>query len=289
MNQQELDFRRNGIGGSDAPVIMGVSPWRTVYDLYEDKALGVSKSFDNPATRRGKELEEPARVEFERLMGVTVAPDRKINKDIPWLRASLDGIDIEEKILVEIKCPNKVDHSVALSGKIPEKYVPQCQHYLAVTGLPGMYYFSFDGSKGKVVEVARDQKYIDEMLSKEEIFWNMVLNKIPPERSVKDLGNVPEWTSLAEEWQLVNSDLKNFQAREKAIREQLIGLAGEASAEGGGIKLTKSEVDGAIDYKVAIENYLARMRQLHPGIEFPELELDSYRKESFTKYMLKCI
>ena len=32
-----LDYRRKGIGGSDVAAIMGVSPFATIRDLYNDK------------------------------------------------------------------------------------------------------------------------------------------------------------------------------------------------------------------------------------------------------------
>ena len=35
--EQWLRLRKRGIGGSDAGVIMGVSPYRSILELYEDK------------------------------------------------------------------------------------------------------------------------------------------------------------------------------------------------------------------------------------------------------------
>ena len=170
-HQQWLEWRRQGIGSSDAAAIMGVSPWKTPLQVWEDKVLGTSEQLENSAMTRGKELEEPARQLFEKMMDVVVFPQNIVNPQTSWLRASLDGLDPDGKVMVEIKCPNKEDHLAAVGKRIPEKYYPQCQHQLAVTGLDGMYYFSFDGSKGIVVEVARNQKYIDEMLQKEKDFW----------------------------------------------------------------------------------------------------------------------
>lgn len=35
--EQWLDYRRLGIGGSDAAAVLGISPFRTARDLYYDK------------------------------------------------------------------------------------------------------------------------------------------------------------------------------------------------------------------------------------------------------------
>lgn len=35
--EEWLELRRNGIGGSDASVVMGKNPWRSIQQLWEDK------------------------------------------------------------------------------------------------------------------------------------------------------------------------------------------------------------------------------------------------------------
>ncbi len=37
-------FRRKRIGASDAPVIMGISPWKTPYQLWIEKTSGIESS-----------------------------------------------------------------------------------------------------------------------------------------------------------------------------------------------------------------------------------------------------
>jgi len=292
MDQQLKEWRRQGIGGSDAPVIMEVSPWKTVYELWEEKALGVEKDYDNAAMKRGRDLEEQARHSFESMMNTFVVPQSVIHPKKSWLRANLDGIDPDGRILVEIKCPNKDDHFTAAGNKVPEKYYPQCQHQLAVTGLDGMYYFSFNGSKGIIVEVARDQKYIDEMLLKEEDFWSKVLTQTPPELSEKDRicmeGN-KEWLKLSKRWQEIDNALKALERDLQTVNHDLTALSQGRSAKGGGISLTKSICKGQIDYKLAITDYLENMKSHYPHVNFPEVALEPYRKKSFTKCIIRSI
>ena len=41
--QEWLAYRRRGIGGSDVAAILGISPFRTARDLYDDKLKDVYK------------------------------------------------------------------------------------------------------------------------------------------------------------------------------------------------------------------------------------------------------
>ena len=192
--------------------------------------------------------------------------------------------------MVEIKCPNKEDHFRALTKNIPAKYFPQCQHQLAVTGLDGMYYFSFDGKDGVIVEVARDQKYIDEMLEKEREFWNMVLDQRAPDLTEKDrisMEKNKEWKNVSEKWKETTNLLKSLEDSESNLREQLIALSKGQNAIGNSVTLSKSFCKGGIDYQVAIADYLDNLRTHHPEINFPEIPLEPYRKKTFTKYTLK--
>ena len=228
MERQEwLNWRKQGIGGSDAPVIMGVSPWKTPYQLWQEKALDICTDIDNSSMKRGRALEEIARVEFSKLIGKTFFPDNLVHPERSWLRASLDGINDDHTMIVEIKCPNKNDHFVALNKKVPEKYYPQCQHQLAVTNLPSMYYYSFDGREGAVVEVARDQAYITDMLEKEQAFWDLVVAKTPPqfiEGDTVDKEFDPEWGELVFKWKETIKSLKILEEEVENLRCNLISL-----------------------------------------------------------------
>jgi putative phage-type endonuclease len=285
-----LAWRRAGIGGTDACVIMGVSPWKTPHQLWQEKVYGNTKQLDNSAMSRGRDLEPVARSWFEETMNVTVFPINVTHKESSWLRASLDGLDLEEKTLVEIKCPNKDDHASAVNKKVPEKYWPQVQHQLLVTGLDGMYYCSYDGYKGAIVEVARDNAYIDAMLADERKFWDLVLNKTPPDLTDGDfvpMGGHEQWGCLADQWNYLSQQIKSLEAKEHEIRQSMIELSNDRNAEGDGVRITKSVCPGSIDWKRAVDSYIARLTALHPDMELPEIDLESYRKKPFTKWTFR--
>ncbi len=174
-----LEFRRHHIGASDAPIIMGMSPWKSIIDLYDEKILGFQK-IENIYMSRGKELEPIALESFENDTGLQMFPMVFKHESIDWMSASFDGITIKRDAILEIKCPGKKDHQMALNGKIPEKYIPQLQHQIFLSGLDFSYYYSFDGKNGITIEIKRDELFIEKLLEKEEYFWHCLKNlKIP--------------------------------------------------------------------------------------------------------------
>src|SRR5271156_2669508 len=181
-----LEMRRTKIGASDAPIILGVSPWKTPYILWEEKVGFRNDNFKSFSMQRGLDLEEKARQCFEKKTNIMMFPRVVIHPKNNWMMASLDGMDIEEKNILEIKCVNKQDHETAKSGKIPEKYIPQLQHQMEVTGFNMTYYFSFDGEDGVIVEYERNNEYISNMIMEEKKFYDCMTNFIPPKHSEKD-------------------------------------------------------------------------------------------------------
>lgn len=264
-SQEWLHFRRMGIGASDAPSIMGVG-FKTPYQLFMDKMTG-SEAVVNSAMQRGKDLEQPARELFIKMTGIEIDPAVVVHDEHEWQFASLDGIDKDKSILVEIKCPGHRDHQSAVEGMIPGKYYPQLQHQFAVTGLDRGYYFSFDGKNGVIVEIRRDDHYIKELIHKEKQFYQCMLDLEPPSLIEKDLITFEdeEWNSIAQLYIETKSQIESLEEKERLLRERLISIAGERNVQGCGIKLFRMMRKGAVDYtKIP---------------ELKDVSLDKYRKK----------
>lgn len=169
------------IGSSDAPSIMGVCPWKSKEQLWQEMVFG-REDKDNPAMKRGREMEPLAIAWFEDRMEIKLFQQKFLkHPDHYWMTATLDGVNEEEKILVEIKCPGKGSHQfVEDSEMVPPNYVPQLQHQLAVTGYNKMYYCSFRDGKGIIIQVNRDEEYIQNLINEEHLFWKSILNLEPP-------------------------------------------------------------------------------------------------------------
>jgi putative phage-type endonuclease len=238
-------FRKTHLGSSDAPPIMGVSPWKTQYQLWEEK-VSTTVPTSNYAMKRGHDLEPKARAVLERELGMPLGPKVLTSGKRSWMMASLDAISFDERTVAEIKCPGIEDHKIALEGHVPEKYIPQLQHQLEVCQLDAMYYFSFDGEKGVVIKVFRDEKYIKELIEKEEKFFECMMNFEMPPLTDRDfeMKCSPEWSALAQRWH----ELEVLENEKEEVRKRLIALCNGQNSTGGGIKVSKCTRKGNVDY-----------------------------------------
>ena len=265
--EEWLEFRKSRIGGSDAPIVMGVSPWKTPYELWLEK-LGLSNSQMNAPMRRGHDLEATARMEFELDQGFKVEPQVITHKVYDWMIASLDGIDETRNKIVEIKCPGREDHSRALEGDVPIKYYPQLQHQIEVAGVEEAYYFSWTPDTFVTLTVKRNDAYINRLIEKEKEFYECLQHLTPPPMGNRDCVQRKDelWTEASGHWKSVKEQVILLEKTEKEMRETLIHLSGGKNCIGNGVKLLKSARRGNIDY--------SQVQELN-GVD-----LEKYRRET---------
>ena len=164
-----LELRRTKRTASETPAIMGLSPWQKPKDVVRAKQGQDAKS--NYAMRRGQELEPKARAAYEEVVGI-LRPAVFVAGDY---LASLDGIDLFDELIVEIKCPMKGKQSElwkqAENGEIPKHYAAQMQHQMMVTGLKEAHLWVFDGSVGIAVPLQADEEFFNTIRSAWDNFW----------------------------------------------------------------------------------------------------------------------
>jgi len=156
-------WRRGGFGASDIPVLMKDSPWKSVNSLLEEKR-GYGSDFQNEAMRRGQKLEPEARKKYSKEVGIEFHPICVQHNEYFWARASLDGILNDRQYVVEIKCGDSA-YKKARNGEVPQYYYGQLQHILFITGLELIDYWCYlTGEKGILLEVKRDDEYINNLI-----------------------------------------------------------------------------------------------------------------------------
>lgn len=242
-----LKWRLGGIGASEAPMVMGISPHKTAFELWLEKTGKKAPGFVHQGMLRGIKLEPKARAWYEEKMKIMVIP-RCVEHDVyPHLRASLDGLDIFGAEYCEIKCPSWKDHEMALNGIVPPYYWCQMQYQMMVTGLLRGHYVSFDGEDGVVLEVVADKDYQMRLLDRVTAFWDCCELDQPP---VTD-----EWDSLANNYLTVMYDRDLAEEGMKAIGEQLVKLIPEGSKnhQGGGLKVAKIAVQHVVNWNKVAE------------------------------------
>lgn len=273
-----LEFRRGKIGASDAPIILGFSPYMTPRDLWLVKT-GKKNVEETPAMRFGKQNEEKARLLYEKETGNIVMPKVVIHKNKNWMMASLDGISLDETILVEIKCCNKEVFDKAKKGIVDERYYAQVQHQLyCCETVEKAHFFCLHKDQTALVEVERDFEFIDEMIIKEEEFYQFVINDEEPSLSEKDsmLIEDEEFLWAAECWKKSYTLLQEAQEIEKNSRQALLDLTDDGNCHGGGVVIRRVCRKGIVDYaaipelqNIDIEKYRK------PEISYVKVSLES--------------
>ena len=193
--EQWLRLRKRGIGGSDAGVILGVSPYRSVLELYEDKISNeLTDEPETEATYWGNLMEPIVREEFAKRSGlkVHVVPYLLQNKEYTFMQANLDGMvhdPVYGKCIFEAKTSSAYKKEEWDRG-IPDTYYAQLQHYMAVTGWNGAYIAALIGGNEFIYRfVPRDDQYIEDLIVKEEVFWEHVkLKQMPYADGAKTTG-----------------------------------------------------------------------------------------------------
>ena len=142
--EQWLAFRRLGIGGSDVAAIMGISPFVTSRDLYYDK-IGVTPVIEEPeanwvAKEFGHRLEDLVAEIFSKKTGLEVFPVRIMFRHplYPFMLADVDffvRMPDDTFAILECKTCNYNAKEKWDDGKIPEHYVYQVRHYMAVMNI----------------------------------------------------------------------------------------------------------------------------------------------------------
>ncbi len=249
-------WRSQGIGASDAPVIMGETAFKTPRTLWSIKTGRMQEGSAGPAARRGRELERFARRAYERQTGIQVEPLRLVHQEFEWMRASLDGLSFDGSTLLEIKCPLSFrDRGAAEQGRIPSQYHAQLQHQLEVSGAEQAHYWSFDGAAGVLVEIRPDREYAKRLVEAEAAFWQLVQENRWPELSNEelDLSAEPKWRHAALRYREVRLQLENAAAEEHRLRAMLRCMATARRTYGCGVEVLKSSRKGAVDYSAVPE------------------------------------
>ncbi len=116
-----LRERKKGIGGSDVAAVLGLSPWRTPLDVFNDKtAETVDEKPQSDAAHFGTILEDVVADEFARRTGFKVVRFNKTLTQNPgchgggvgWARANLDRVIVNPAIAKTVRFATEASHAL---------------------------------------------------------------------------------------------------------------------------------------------------------------------------------
>lgn len=194
--EEWLEYRRLGIGGSDAAAVLGISPWTTSRDLYYDKR-GIVSAIDDSDNwvqlEVGHLLEDLVGRIFAKKSGFKIIRVKKMfqHPHHPFMLADIDFlVELPDGTYAILEC--KTTNSNARDKWwdserreiVPAYYVAQGRHYMAVLNISRVYYCClYDNSEDSAIirHIDRDQECESELISLEEDFWvNHVQAEVPP-------------------------------------------------------------------------------------------------------------
>lgn len=180
-----LQSRAKGIGGSDAPVILDLSKWKTRFELWLEKTGQTELAeTDNEAAYWGTQLEDLVAHEFMNRTGKKVRRRNQIlqHPEHDWMLANIDREVIGENAILECKTSSAWFRGEWKNDEVPDAYIVQVQHYMAVTGTQKAYIaVLIGGNQFKWKEIPRDDELIKIIIDAEKQFWEFnVLGNKPP-------------------------------------------------------------------------------------------------------------
>lgn len=249
ISPETLRARREYLGSSDIPAIMGLDPWRNAYDVYMSKTAGLVPDAPTRAQDRGNRFERALVQWTADDLGVEVDFDVTVHHpEVAFWAANLDGRVRAKPWGIEAKVSTSEPGEWGDDGTdhVPKRVIVQTQWQMMVAGLERVYVPLHTASHGRLEErmyvlepSCKLHKVIGEAASN---FWERhVLAGVPPEgllpsletlkRVERALGEVAIVdASLATALELATAARKKAEEDEEEAKKAFLVALGTAEA-----------------------------------------------------------
>lgn len=210
LTTEALQKRKEGLGGSDVAAAIGLSPYKTPVDLWLEKTgqREPDDLSDNERVHFGNVLEDVVAAEFSRRTGLQVRRDNRtlFHPEHGYLLAHIDRAVVGRSrgFRAGLECKTAgtwaanpdlwgegaellaTDTGVEIlreDDRIPDWYLVQCAHYMAVTN-SDLWFLAvlIGGNDFRVYTIHRDIDLEETMIRRAgDFWWNNVKANIPPE------------------------------------------------------------------------------------------------------------
>jgi len=183
-----LENRLNSIGGSEAAIVLGISPFKSRLELYHEKVNKIIKIDEelNLLFDIGHALEPVIADHYSKKTRRTLEKrTQKVHPQHTFITGNVDREIVKSERetpgILEIK--TKGDFVNWYNEEIPPYYIAQLQHYLSVYDYTWGSFAILDLGKREITytDVERDDKLISHIINEEIKFWGLVQSKTPPD------------------------------------------------------------------------------------------------------------
>ena len=224
------EFRAQHLNASDAPAMMGESPYKTRDALLREKAIGIIAEVSSETQRRfddGHRFEALARPLAEKIIGEELYP---VVGSEGKFAASFDGMTMLGEVIFEHKTLNAELAAIGPDDQLPLHYRIQMEHQMMVAGAEKCLFMAskWDAADQLIGEshcwhspdLALRQRIVDGWAQ----FERDLTGYVPPEVKPEAVGRAPDaLPALRIELtgQVTTSNLAEFRAH---AREVLAGI-----------------------------------------------------------------
>lgn len=295
LTSEQKENRKAGLGGSDMPVVLGLSPWKSRRELWAEKRGLAEETPPTPAMLRGIHLEPVAADLYAEQTGRKLRRSNltRYHREHPFLLCHVDRMIVAENGkgpgVLEIKCPGiHAFRKVQREGLSPA-YLAQLAHNMMVTGRSWGAFAIFSAERWEMIQfdVNLDRELAQLILEKGSEFWKAVQDGTP----VEDLETMddavvnalpaaepseiltmasPQWADavrrLAEAKEIAD-EAAVIEAEAKAEIQSIMEQAGATVVEGAGARVYWRTQAGRETFD---HRRLAR--------DYPEMDLTKYVK-----------
>ena len=286
-----LQFRKQGIGSSDAAAACGIHPYLSMLELWMIKTGRISSDIDASNNNGiegysplywGNTLESMVAKYYQEHTGNKV---RRVNAilqhpdpDKHFMLANLDyAITGSDEVQI-LECKTAGEHGAKLwKHGVPLYVTCQVQHQLAVTGKQAAHIcVLLCGHEAKIYKVKRDERLIESIMEHEREFWQYVQTDTPPTpdhsesaaRALKLLYPIPKPSSkvdlkdddgankLFEQLLSYRDYMQELEQRHDQVKHQLQTLIADneiAVFEKGAISWKRSKDSVGLDSKAILK------------------------------------
>lgn len=290
-----LEYRKQGIGGSDAGAVCGLNPYRTAMEVFHDKTTKENQETDSEAMRQGREFEEYVAKRFTEATGKKVrrANYMYFDDENPFMLADVDRMIVGENSGLECKTasPYMADK---WEDKIPMHYQLQCYHYMAVTGADAWYIaVLIYGREFKFYKIERDEEIIHDLIQVEKDFWeNHVMKGIMPSPDGSKIADIV----IAEYYKdskPVTIQLNGFNEKLKR-RQELVDFISKMDTEKKQIEqelkmyMGEAEIAENDDYRISWKSYSSnRIDEKRLKEERPDIYEEFIKQTTARRFSIK--
>ena len=303
---QAYRAKQAGIGGSEAATILGIQPnyAKPPFILWLEKTGQKDvEPIDNDFIKWGNIMEPIIRKQFALESGLKVYQNNFVlqHDKHDFMIANLDGEIVDPnrdgRGVLEVKTTSEWSKKEWDGDHVPNHYMAQIQHYLAVTGYKwAIIVVLIGGNKMKDFYIERDDEIIEYLIQKEKEFMDLIESGTPPQiggSQAESLYINSQWTEaiddeisipqaiedMALEYQEIERQKKELDKRAKEIKNQILLEAKEVKVlKGQNVKIIMPTV----------RKLLLDSKKL--GEEMPEIIAQYKTKESiYRDFKIKAI